>query len=51
MLQKIVLQCTYEGDQRASYNWGSLFHGFLIQTLPPQAADNRLTSMFAEPMG
>jgi CRISPR-associated endoribonuclease Cas6 len=38
MLQKIVLQCTYEGDQRASYNWGSLFHGFLIKVLPPQVA-------------
>lgn len=39
MLQKIILQCKYEGEQRASYNWGSLLHGFLMQALPEETAD------------
>ncbi|WP_054697327.1 CRISPR system precrRNA processing endoribonuclease RAMP protein Cas6 [Syntrophomonas palmitatica] len=38
MLQKIIIQCKYEGDQRASYNWGSLFHGFLMRVLPAETA-------------
>lgn len=39
MLQKIILNCTYVGDQKASYNWGSLFHGAMIELLPDIAAD------------
>ena len=39
MLQKIILNCTYAGDQKASYNWGSLFHGAMIELLPDIAAD------------
>lgn len=39
MLQKIILQCKYGGEQRASYNWGSLFHGILIKSLPPEIAE------------
>ncbi len=39
MLQKIVVQCNYDGEQRANYNWGSLLHGFLIKALPPAAAE------------
>jgi CRISPR-associated endoribonuclease Cas6 len=38
-LEKIILQCKYEGEQRANYNWGSLFHGFLMQALPAETAD------------
>ena len=39
MLQKIVVQCKYGGEQKANYNWGSLFHGVLLQALPPEIAD------------
>lgn len=35
----MVLECKYEGEQRANYNWGSLFHGFLMQALPGAVAD------------
>lgn len=39
-MEKIVLQCKYEGEQQANYNWGSLLHGFLMQVLPAEAADS-----------
>ncbi len=39
MLQKIVLQCRYSGENKANYNWGSLFHGFLFKALPDGVAD------------
>lgn len=39
MLQKIVLKCTCKGEQRPSYNWGSLMHGVLMELLPEKAAD------------
>jgi len=39
MLQKITLNCRYEGEAKANYNWGSLLHGFLMQMLPVEAAD------------
>ncbi|TEB14041.1 hypothetical protein Psfp_03242 [Pelotomaculum sp. FP] len=39
MLQKIIVQCKYGGDQRANYNWGSLFHGVLIKALPSEIAE------------
>ena len=38
MFQKIILQCRYRGEQRANYNWGSIFHGLLLQALPPKTA-------------
>ena len=37
MLYKIVLKCKYEGKERISHNWGSLFHGFLLKELPEEA--------------
>jgi CRISPR-associated endoribonuclease Cas6 len=39
MLQKIILQCKYGGEQKASYNWGSLFHGILLKSLPSDIAE------------
>lgn len=39
MLQKIIVQCKYAGDQRANYNWGSIFHGFLIKALPAEISE------------
>ncbi len=39
MLQKIILQCEYAGDQKASYQWGSIFHGVLIDNMPSDIAD------------
>ena len=39
MMQKIIVQCKYGGEQRANYNWGSLFHGFLLKALPPDVAE------------
>ncbi len=38
-MQKIVVQCKYGGEQRANYNWGSLFHGYLLKALPPDVAE------------
>lgn len=38
-MQKIIVQCKYSGDQKSNYNWGSLFHGFLIKALPPDMAE------------
>jgi len=39
MLQKITLQCKYEGEQKASYNWGSIFHGIIMEMLPLDIAE------------
>lgn len=39
MLQKIVVQCQYEGEQKPDYNWGSLFHGVLMNLLPEDIAE------------
>ena len=39
MLQKLILRCKYSGEQKANYNWGSLFHGFLINALPPEISE------------
>lgn len=39
MLQKIVLRCTNSQQERASYNWGSLLHGALMERLPKDIAD------------
>lgn len=38
MLQKIVLECTYSGERKASCHWGSLLHGALMELLPEDAA-------------
>jgi len=38
MLQKITLQCTYSGEAKASYNWGSLLHGAMMELLPKETA-------------
>jgi len=38
MLQKIILQCEYEGGQRTGFQWGSVMHGALMETLPPEIA-------------
>jgi len=57
MLQKIVLSCVYDAEQKASYNWGSLFHGLLMESLPPEIAaelhHNQLRpfSQFVKPEG
>lgn len=34
MLQKIILQCKYQGEQEANYHWGSLMHGMILEKLP-----------------
>lgn len=34
MLQKIVLRCSFTCEERASYNWGSIMHGVLMELLP-----------------
>lgn len=39
MLQKITLQCKYEGEQKVSYNWGSIFHGIIMEMLPQDVAE------------
>lgn len=39
MLQKITLQCKYNTEQKATYNWGSIFHGVLMETLPEEISD------------
>lgn len=39
MLQNIVLKCKHHSGVKANYNWGSLFHGFLIKSLPADVAD------------
>ena len=39
MLQKIIMRCKYSGDQKANYNWGSLFHGCLIKALSPEISE------------
>lgn len=39
MLQKITLQCTYDGEAKASYHWGSLLHGAMMELLPKETAD------------
>ncbi len=39
MLQKIVIKCSYSGGTKASYNWGSLMHGALIELLPKEISD------------
>ena len=33
------MKCNYEGDQKISYNWGSLMHGVLMELLPEDTAD------------
>lgn len=38
MLQKIVLQCQYSEEQKAGYNWGSIFHGIIMERLPEDIA-------------
>lgn len=39
MLQKIVIQFKYSGEQQANYNWGSLMHGALLEMMPPGVVD------------
>lgn len=39
MLQKILIQCKFGGEQKANYNWGSLFHGFLLKSLPGDVSE------------
>ncbi|NLM20818.1 MAG: CRISPR-associated endoribonuclease Cas6 [Peptococcaceae bacterium] len=39
MLQKVILQCRCNTEQRPTYNWGSLFHGVLVSLLPPETAE------------
>jgi len=38
MLQKLILKCVYNGNQKISYNWGSLFHGMFMELLPEDIA-------------
>lgn len=38
MLQKITVQCSYEDEHKPNYNWGSLFHGVLMDALPGEVA-------------
>lgn len=40
MLQKIVITCTCPENQNASIQWGSLFHGVLMQLLPSEIAED-----------
>lgn len=39
MLYQLTLTCNYPKEVQASYNWGSLLHGALMQLLPVDAAD------------
>lgn len=39
MLQRITLQCSCEEAARPNYNWGSLFHGFLMDTMPSEVGE------------
>lgn len=39
MLQKLILQCSYDNDQKANYNWGSLMHGILMEALIPEVVN------------
>ncbi|HZK43631.1 MAG TPA: CRISPR-associated endoribonuclease Cas6 [Syntrophomonadaceae bacterium] len=39
MLQKIILECQYDTEQKANYNWGSLFHGVLLEALPSEVTN------------
>lgn len=39
MLQKITITCACPDDQYVSVHWGSLFHGVLMQLLPPEIAE------------
>ncbi|NMC26665.1 MAG: CRISPR system precrRNA processing endoribonuclease RAMP protein Cas6 [Syntrophomonadaceae bacterium] len=39
MLHRITIQCHYEGEQKPNYNWGSLFHGFLMDALPSEVTE------------
>jgi len=39
MLQKIVLKCSHNGDERAVCSWGSLLHGVLMELLPEETAE------------
>ncbi len=36
VFQKLILKCDFRGEARPSYNWGSLMHGVLMETLPDQ---------------
>lgn len=38
MLYRVILKCEYKGNERINYNWGTLFHGFLMKELPVEAA-------------
>jgi CRISPR-associated endoribonuclease Cas6 len=39
MLQKILIKCQLENDQKANYQWGSLFHGLLMESLSAEIVD------------
>lgn len=39
MFHKIVLQCKYDAEQKANYNWGSIFHGVLLEALTAEVSD------------
>ena len=39
MLQKIILKCSFVGEERASYNWGSIMHGLLMELLPSEIVE------------
>ncbi len=39
MLQKIIVQCQVGNSRAANYNWGSLFHGVLMEVIPPDLAE------------
>ncbi len=40
MLQKIKVICSYDQEVKASYHWGSLFHGVLMKALPTKTAES-----------
>mgnify|MGYP000364874338 FL=1 len=39
MLKKITLKCTYNGEAKASYHWGSLLHGAMMELLPEEVSE------------
>jgi len=39
MLHKISLKCKYKGEEKPSYNWGSVLHGALMELLPGELSD------------
>lgn len=57
MLQKIIVKCSFSGDQKVNYNWGLIMHGVLMEHLSESTAEAlhgnnpNSFSQFVIPMG